>query len=75
MIIDRNYFFGKFDIKRAKHAGEVADYLYKNSYIFDKNSPYYLNDKEIRKLVKLKMQTNSYKNMDLKAYILELKKK
>lgn len=68
-------FFGKFDIKRTKHAGEVANYLYENSYIFDKNSPYYLNDKEIRKLVKLKMQTNSYKNMDLKAYILELKKK
>lgn len=64
-------FFGRFDTKRAKHAEEVANYLYQNAYIFDKNSPYYLTDKEVRKLVRDKMQTNSYKKLDLQSYISE----
>lgn len=68
-------FFGKFDIKRAKHAEKVAKYLYENSYIFDKNSPYFLTDKEIRKLVKDKMQTNKFISLDLKACILTIKDK
>lgn len=65
--------FGKFDIKRASHAKKIADYLYANLYIFDKKSPYYLTDKEIFKLVKNKMQTNTFFNTDLKTYILSLK--
>lgn len=65
--------FGRFDTKRATHAEKVANYLYKNSYIFDKNSPYYLTDKEIRKFVKLKMQTNKFLTEDFKLLILNFK--
>ena len=71
----RKFCFGKFDIKRASHAKKIADYLYANLYIFDKKSPYYLTDKEIFKLVKDKMQTNTFFNTDLKSYISAIKNK
>jgi hypothetical protein len=66
-------FFGKFDVKRAKHAEKVANHLYKHLYIFDKDSPYYLADKEIRNFVKLYMQTNKFLTEDFKLLILNFK--
>lgn len=66
-------FFGKFDTKRAAHAQKVANHLYANSYIFDKESPYYLTDKEIRNFVKLHMQTNKFLKEDFKLLIINFK--
>lgn len=66
-------FFGKFDIKRATHAEKVANHLYANLYIFDKDSPYYLTDKEIRNFVKLHMQTNKFLKEDFKLLIANFK--
>ena len=68
-------FFGKFDVKRAKHAEKVANYLYENMYIFDKDSPYYLTDKELRNFVKLHMQTNKFLKEDFKLLITNFKEK
>lgn len=67
--------FGTYDIKRTKLAKDVANFLYKNDYIFDKNSPYFLKDSEIRKLVREKMMTRSFEKLNLQSYISEFKLK
>lgn len=72
---DINYGFGTYDIKRINLAKDVAAYLLKNDFIFDKNSIYYLTDKEIRKMVREKMMSRAFEQMDLKSYISKLKKK
>jgi hypothetical protein len=71
----RKFWFGTYDIKRAKLAKDVSDFLYKHSYIFDKASYYYLTDAQIRKMVREKMMTRSFEKLNLQLYISALKSK
>lgn len=71
----RKIWYGTYDVKRATLARDVAIYLLKNSYIFDKSSPYYLTDVQLRKLVKEKMMSRSFEKLNLKDYLLEFKEK
>ena len=68
-------FFGTFDTRKLKLAKDVASYLLSNSYIFDKNSPYYMEDSQIRTFVKKKCSTRLFQNIDLKEYVMSLKSK
>ena len=56
-------------------AKNVAEFLLENSYIFDKNSEFYLTDAQVRKIVNEKMMSNAYKKIDFKSYILDFKYK
>ena len=66
---------GTYDTKRMKLAKDVAAFLLTNDYIFDKNSPYYLTDVQVRRLVKEKMMTRAFEKLDFKAHVLEFKAK
>lgn len=71
----RKFWFGSYDIKRAKLAKDVSIFLYKHDYIFDKNSPYYLTDTQIRKMVREKMMSRSFEKLNIQSYIISLKSK
>lgn len=71
----RKFWFGSYDIKRAKLAKDVSTFLYKHDYIFDKNSPYYLTDTQIRKMVREKMMSRSFEKLNIQSYIISLKSK
>lgn len=66
---------GTYDTKRAKLAKDVAMFLLTNDYIFDKNSPYYLTDVQVRRMVREKMMTRAFEKLDFKSYVLEFKDK
>ena len=66
---------GTYDTKRVKLARDVAAFLLTNDYIFDKNSPYYLTDVQVRRLVKEKMMTRAFEKLDFKPHVLEFKAK
>ena len=68
-------FFGEFDIRKTKLARDVATYLLSNSYIFEKTSPYYMKDSQIRTFVKKNCATHSFRNINLKDYVLSPKMK
>lgn len=70
----RKVWFGTFDVKRYNFVKDVATFLLSNSYIFDKNSEYYLTDTQIRKLVREHMMSRTFEKIDIKAVILQLKK-
>ena len=72
-VNNRRIWFGTYPLNRYSLAKDVATYLLSNDYIFDKRSPYYLKDAELRKLVRQKMHSRSFENLDLKAYIFEMK--
>ena len=71
----RKFWFGSYDTKRVKLAKDVSNFLYKHCYIFDKQSPYYLSDAQIRKVVREKMMTRSFEKLNLQSYISEIKDK
>lgn len=74
-INNRRIWFGTYPLNRFNLAKDVAAFLLKNDYIFDKSSQYYLKDAELRKIVRQKMHSRSFEKMDLKSYILKIKQK
>lgn len=70
---DRKLYFGSFDIQKIKLAKDVATFLLQNNFIFNKNSEYFLTDKQIRAFVNKHCKTRAFERIDLKTYILELK--
>lgn len=71
--IVNDFGIGTYDTKRSKLAKDVAAFLLSNDYIFDKKSPYYLTDTQIRKLVREKMMTRAFEKVNIKDCILTLK--
>lgn len=71
----KGFGIGTYDTKRLKLAKDVAAFLLTNDYIFDKNSPYYLTDVQVRRLVKEKMMTRAFEKLDFKSHVLEFKAK
>lgn len=65
--------YGRFREDNAPQAKRVAELLLKNSYIFDKYSPYYLPIADIRKMVNKHLQTKKSLQTDIKALIAQIK--
>ena len=70
----KKVWFGTYDIHRYNLAKDVADFLIKNNYIFDKNSIYYLTDTQLRKIVRKHMMSRAFEKLDFKETILNFKK-
>lgn len=67
----KKFLMGKFDGDKHWLAKKVYEYLKENLYVFDKSSPYYLSDEDIRTIIKSNFRTGRGVEKNLKLLALK----